>query len=351
MKLVRYVQKTVFVAMLAAVAGLLGLQLVFAYLGELDGLSETYTAIHAVYYTLYRVPYFLMQFMPTGVLLGAVIGLGLLSSGSEIVVMRAAGVSLYRLIGWTMMPAFLFVVLGLLVNQFLLPYASPFAVQLKNPNADSALLQGYWTLTDDDKGRDIIHIERADTAGNLAGISRYRLENNALVSAMQAKSAVWTQGYHWRLQGVERVEFGEHTQSIPADELKLQLPIDKHAVYLLTKSFDELSITDLYAHQKLMTHQGRVSKPHELALWQKLLSPFSVLSLLLVACSFVFGSLRSQSMGLKIVLALLTGLLFSYLQDLAGFVALVVDISPLAMVLLPIVVSAGLGVWLLNKKA
>lgn len=351
MKLARYVQKTVFWAMFGAVAGLLLLQLVFAYLGELDGLSDTYSAVYAFYYVLYRVPYFLGQFLPTGVLLGAVIGLGLLSSGSEIVVMRAAGISLYRLIGWAMVPALVFVVLGLLVNQLLLPYASPFAAQLKNPSADSTLLQGYWTLTDDDKGRDIIHIERADTKGNLTGISRYRLENDALVSALHAEQAVWVQGYHWRLQGVARVEFGANTQSTPTDELNLQLPIDKKSVHLLTKSFDELSITDLYAHQKLMTHQGRVSKPHRLAFWQKLLSPFSVLSLLLIACSFVFGSLRSQSMGLKIVLALLTGLLFSYMQDLAGFVALVVDVSPFVMVLLPIVLSAGLGVWLLNKKA
>lgn len=351
MRLRRYVQKTTFWAMFGSTIGLLLLQLIFAYLGELDGLSADYTPWQAFWYIFYQVPYFLSQSLPTGVLLGAVVGLGLLSLHSEIVVMRAAGVSLYQVIGWTAVPACVFVILLLLSNQVLLPYGSMLAKRIKNPSDSPTLLQGYWALTEKDNEREVIHIERADTMGHLAGISRYRLQGNALVSALHAEQAVWVEGYHWQLQGVARVEFGANTQSTPTDELNLQLPIDKKSVHLLTKSFDELSITDLYAHQKLMTHQGRVSKPHRLAFWQKLLSPFSVLSLLLIACSFVFGSLRSQSMGLKIVLALLTGLLFSYMQDLAGFVALVVDVSPFVMVLLPIVLSAGLGVWLLNKKA
>ena len=99
-----------------------------------------------------------------------------------------------------------------------------------------------------------------------------------------------------------------------------------------------------------MTHQKLRSLRHELSFWQKLFSPFAVLSLVLVASSFVFGSLRSQGLGLRIVMALLTGLLFSYLTDLLGFMALAINVSPLVMALLPIMISAGVGAWLLKRQ-
>jgi len=80
------------------------------------------------------------------------------------------------------------------------------------------------------------------------------------------------------------------------------------------------------------------------------LAPLAMLSLVLVACSFVFGSLRNQSLGYRIVIALLFGLVFSYLQDLVGFVSLSTGFSPFFMVLLPIIASAALGVYLIRNK-
>jgi lipopolysaccharide export system permease protein len=70
----------------------------------------------------------------------------------------------------------------------------------------------------------------------------------------------------------------------------------------------------------------------------------------IVACSFVIGSLRTHSLGLRIVVALLFGLLFSYVQDLVGFVSLATGFSPLLMVILPIIASALLGGYLLNRQ-
>jgi lipopolysaccharide export system permease protein len=99
-----------------------------------------------------------------------------------------------------------------------------------------------------------------------------------------------------------------------------------------------------------MQQQGKRSLTHELAFWQKLLSPLSILSLVIVACSFVFGSLRTHSLGLRIVVALLFGLLFSYIQDLVGFVSLATGFSPFLMVLLPVIASAVLGGYLLKRQ-
>ena len=136
--------------------------------------------------------------------------------------------------------------------------------------------------------------------------------------------------------------------TLPSDTLSL--PFAPESVYLLTRKAEDLSLTQLYDHRQFISGQGQRSLTHELAFWQKLLSPLSILSLVIVACSFVFGSLRTHSLGLRIVVALLFGLLFSYLQDLVGFVSLATGVSPLLMVILPIIASTLLGMYLLKRQ-
>ncbi len=354
----RYVIRFALFAMLGAVAGLWLLQVIFAYLSELENLSETYTYWDALRFILYRSPYFLVQFIPTGALLGAVIGLGLLAGNSELVVMRAGGVSIYRIIGFAMLPAFLFVLLSLAVNQFVLPTTNIKAAQIVSPTTQDKLftVNGYWSVNQTTEGQEIVYISYADSDGKLGATKRYYLDKNAnLTGATRAESGVFYQrldtGYEWQLTDVAQLSVDKAGVVRTFDAHKrLTLPIAPSDVHLLTKEAEDLSLTDLYAHHQLMEHQGKRSLRHELAFWQKLLSPFAVLSLVLVASSFVFGSLRSQGLGLRIVMALLTGLLFSYLTDLTGFVALATGISPLLMAVLPIIISAVAGIYLLQRR-
>lgn len=358
MILPRYVMRSAFLAMTAAVVGLWLLQMIFAYLAELENITDSYTLIDALQYIGYRSPDFLVQFIPTGALLGAVIGLGLLANHSELVVMRAAGLSLYRIIGWVMLPALVFVLISLAVNQFILPTSSLYASAVKGYHSDDKLvtINGYWSVSQDESRQDISYISYADSDGRLGEVKRYQLDDGALKSALRADSGVYQPSndgkYSWQLDNINQVNITNAgvKQSHTTDEV-ISLPIAPTAVHLLTRDPEDLSLTDLYAHRALMSHQGTHSLRHELAFWQKLFSPLSILSLVLVASSFVFGSLRSQGLGLRIVLALLTGLLFSYLTDLSGFIALATGFSPLAMAIVPIVISTLAGVYLLHKKS
>ena len=372
----RYVKWNALTAILAAVAGLWALQVVFAYLSELDALSDTYTMSDAIRFILYRSPYFLEQFMPTGALLGAVVGLGLLANKSELVVMRAAGVSIYRIVGWVLQPALVFVVLALALNQFVLPHSNQLANDINSDDSDSITsVRGYWSVqprvaaTAEDQaagGSDILYIDYADVTGNLGTIKRWHLDDNGnLVTAIRASGGRYDgevqvpdengdpqSRYVWRLNNMTELSIAQGFDSTQVQSASdtLVLPFAPKSVSLLTRDAENLSVTELYAHHQLMEEQNKRSLPHELAFWQKLLSPLSILSLVVVACSFVFGSLRTHSLGLRIVVALLFGLLFSYLQDLVGFISLATGWSPMLMVLLPILASAGLGIYFIKRQ-
>ncbi|MBF4489941.1 LPS export ABC transporter permease LptG [Psychrobacter sp. N25K4-3-2] len=376
----RYVKLNALLAIVGAVIGLWALQLVFSYLSELDSLDDSYTMGEAIKYIFYRSPYFLEQFIPTGALLGAVVGLGLLANKSELVVMRAAGVSVYRIVGWVLQPALIFVLLALLINQFILPHSNQLAKEINDEDSTSLVtsVRGYWTVqprfentkagrTKPD-GSDILYIDYADVQGNIGEVKRWHLDNNGnLQTAVHAEGGQYIgrepldtvssqpseqYRYEWQLNNMTKLMINqgfESSQAIsPSDTLSL--PFAPESVYLLTRKAEDLSLTQLYEHRQFMRQQGQRSLSHELAFWQKLLSPLSILSLVIVACSFVFGSLRTHSLGLRIVVALLFGLLFSYVQDLVGFVSLATGFSPLLMVLLPIIASAILGGYLLKRQ-
>lgn len=387
----RYVKKNALWAIVGAVLGLWALQLLFSYLSELENLTDSYTMKDALTYIWYRSPYFLEQFIPTGALLGAVVGLGLLANNSELVVMRASGISVYRIVGWVLQPALLFVLLALIINQYVLPHSNQLAKSVNGGKQDSILsVRGYWTVQPRldaqgiRMGKDILYIDYADVHGNIGEVKRWRLDDSGNVqSATRALGGRYVgsesvampapavapepatlapepvdaatgkqRRYLWQLQQLSHIQIGSQRQSQQSRQAAdiLSLPIEPESVYLLTRPAADLSLTQLYAHQQFMQRQGNRSLDHELAFWQKLLSPLAILSLVLVACSFVFGSLRTHSLGLRIVVALLFGLLFSYVQDLVGFVSLATGVSPLLMVLLPIVASALLGLYLLKRQ-
>ena len=382
----RYVKLNALWAIIAAVVGLWVLQVLFSYLSELDALTDSYTMSDALTFIFYRSPYFLEEFMPTGALLGAVVGLGLLANKSELVVMRAAGISIYRIVGWVLQPALLFVLLALVINQFVLPYSNQRANEINNEDNSSLVtsVRGYWTVqprfkTTDNKnnsdeasvqpdGNDILYIDYADVEGNIGEVKRWHLDNNGnLQTAIHANGGKYIgrqsvtgdhvnpseqYRYEWQLGNMTTLSINQgfgSSQSTTASDI-LSLSFAPKSVYLLTRQAEDLSLTQLYEHRQFMRQQGKRSLTHELAFWQKLLSPLSILSLVIVACSFVFGSLRTHSLGLRIVVALLFGLLFSYIQDLVGFVSLATGFSPLLMVLLPIIASTAAGGYLIKRQ-
>ena len=94
---------------------------------------------------------------------------------------------------------------------------------------------------------------------------------------------------------------------------------------------------------------SQVPKTYQLAFWQKLASPLALIALVVIACSFIFGPLRQQSMGFRLVIALFTGLGFFYLQDFLGYASLVYSPSPAWFVFVPIVLIFMAGGYLLQR--
>lgn len=120
-KLDRYIGSSVFVAILAVLGIILGLATLFAFIDEMSEVSDTYTLVDVLSYVLLTAPRRLYDMLPMAALIGCLIGLGSLASHSELTIMRAAGVSIGRIVWAVMKPMLILMVVGVLIGEYVAP--------------------------------------------------------------------------------------------------------------------------------------------------------------------------------------------------------------------------------------
>ncbi|MDN6081037.1 MAG: LPS export ABC transporter permease LptG, partial [Leuconostoc sp.] len=312
----KHVTKTTLLAMLGATAVLASLQILFTYLGELSDLKQGYTAWNALQYVLWGAPRYLYEILPIAALIGAVLGLGSMASNSELIVMRAAGISLWRIVGWVMRSAMLLVVLSFLLTQFVIPYTNEQAKSIKSHRSVAALgeVKGYWTR----EGQRFIYIDYANSQGTLKQVQVVDFdENYRMKSLLNSEEGQFLKEGQWNLKNSAQVNLlaNGQAQVVNKNQQDLALALQPKYVHMVTINPEDLAPTQLLSFMQYMHEYSQVPKTYLLAFWKNIGSPFALLALVLIACSFIFGPLRQQSMGFRLVIALFVGLGFYYIQD------------------------------------
>jgi len=273
-----------------------------------------------------------------------------LASNSELIVMRSVGISLWRIVGWVMRSALLLIVLSFVLSEWVIPYTNEQAQSIKKQRSVAALgeVKGYWSR----EGQRFIYIDYANSQGQLRNIQMVDFDQDyRLQSFVTAEQGQFVKDGQWTLQQSHQVDLLAQGNAIKTDhdQQALALALQPKYVHMVTLDPDDLSPTQLISFMGYMKEYSQVPKTYELAFWQKVAAPFALMALVLIACSFIFGPLRQQSMGFRLVIALFTGLGFFYLQDFLGYASLVYSPSPMWFVLLPIVIMFGVGSYLLYR--
>jgi lipopolysaccharide export system permease protein len=346
----KHVTKTTVLAMLGTTLVLSFLQILFTYLGELGSLKPTYNAWQAFLYVIWGAPSYLYDILPVAALIGSVLGLGALASNSELIVMRSVGISLWRIVGWVMRSALLLIVLSFVLSEWVIPYTNEKAQSIKKQRSVAALgeVKGYWSR----EGQRFIYIDYANSQGQLRNIQAIDFDQNyRLQSFVTAEKGQFLKDGQWTLEKSHQVDLLAQGNAIKTDheQQALGLALQPKYVHMVTLDPDDLSPSQLISFMQYLSEYSQVPKTYELAFWKKVTSPFALITLVLIACSFIFGPLRQQSMGFRLVIALFTGLGFFYLQDFLGYASLVYAPSPAWFVLLPILLMFAAGSYLLYR--
>ncbi|RUO72796.1 LPS export ABC transporter permease LptG [Idiomarina seosinensis] len=348
----RYIGITVLRTSLLSLAVLTGLSSLIRFVEQLKSVGRgNYEVMDAALFVFYSLPRDIEVFFPMAALLGGLIGMGMLASNSELVVMMAAGRSRLNIITAVMKTAIIMMVAVMAIGEWVAPpmEAKGRLIRAQEISGGSLISaqRGVWAKD----GNNFINIGEVQDTGQLNSVLIYQFDGEQqLETVTYARSAVF-QDQSWRLNQVTVTELLEREiieRSVPSKTWQSSLTPDKLGV--VTVKPESLSISGLVDYLTYLESNQQSAQRYELALWRKLLAPVTVAVMLLVALSFIFGPLRSTSMGARILLGVITGFGFHVTNEIFGPLAQVYQIPAVLGALLPSLVFAGLAVYFMQRK-
>ncbi len=346
----RYIVSNVAAAMLLVMAIVLSLDFMFAFIGEMDSLKGNYQIFEAFIYVVTTLPRRIYDYLPLAAFMGCLVGLGAMAKNSELVVLRAAGVSTSRIVVSAMKPALVVVLLSFLIGEYVAPLTERIAQSQKaiqrGASENVVVHSGLWHR----EGRVFMHFNAVEPNGVLHGVSmQFYNDKKELVKSRFATRAIY-QRERWQLEKVVETHFSKDkisSQTYPTMMWETELSPSVLSVLILKP--DDLSITGLYTYSNYLKEQDLNASEYMMAFWKKVLQPLTTGVLVLVAISFVFGPLRSVTMGFRVFSGVIVGLIFKYAQDLLGPSSLVFGFNPIYATLIPVTVCFLVGVFLLRR--
>ncbi|MDG6785483.1 LPS export ABC transporter permease LptG [Glaesserella parasuis] len=348
----RYIGRTILASIMLTLFMLVGLGAIIKFVEEFRSVGRgSYDGLHAAYYTLLTMPRDIETFFPIAALLGSLMGLGGLASRSELVVMQSAGFSRFRIGLAVMKTAIPLMVITMIMGEWGVPQTEQYARNMRSiAQSGGSMLAtqgGFWVKD----GNDFIYIRQIQDERNLNNILIYQFDNQVLKSIKQAEKATYSE-QGWLLQKVDKSEIHESgiTQTRETDQTwKTSITPSKLGIASLKP--ESLSISGLADYVGFLKDTGQDPKRFEITFWRKVFQPISMAVMMLLAISFIFGPLRSSTMGAKILIGILAGFVFYVANIVFGNLSLVVSWLPVPIgALIPSLLCLSVVWWLLNKK-
>lgn len=350
-----YIGRTIIATSSLCLATLVGLSAIIKYVEQLRKVGKgTYDLMEALYFVVLSIPRDIEMFFPMAALLGALIGLGMLAASSELVVMQASGFSKLN-IGVSVLKT---AVPLMLMVMILGEWGSPQAQKLARDSRAMAIAGGSIVSVRDGvwarDGNNFIYIARVNGDDELNGVSIWQFDQNKkLNDILVSKTVRYEEGHRWMMKNVQITKMDNDVQlsktTIPNYEWQTTLTPDKLAV--VTVKPEELSMTGLYSYVKYLKDSEQDPSRYDLAFWRKVFQPLSIAVMMLMALSFVFGPLRSVTMGARILSGVIAGFTFYISSEVFGPMSLVYGIPPIIGALTPSLIFLAVAVMLMRRKA
>ena len=348
-----YVSRNVLISTLVVMVVIVGLDAIFTLVDELDNLKGNYQFIDALFFSGLRLPRRIYEYMPMACLIGCLAGLGSMAASSELTVMRAAGISINRIVLSVLKPMAVLMFISLLLGEYAVPSLERIAQAHKAvaQGASESISnkgKGYWHR----EGNTFMRFNAVEPGGVLHGITRYEFSNDdELKQVVYARRALY-QGSYWQMENVVTTHLAETKvwkEDISSMRWDTGLTPEKLSVVIVSPR--DMSISGLYQYATYLDDQGLNSDSYMLSFWRKVTQPLSTFALVILGISFIFGPLRSVTPGYRIFSGIVVGMIYKYAEELLSPASIVLGFEPILASVIPIGGSLIVGLLLMRKAA
>jgi lipopolysaccharide export system permease protein len=309
----RYLYRTVLAYTAMAMAVLLTLGGLFLFITQQGDIGVgSYSAGDAFLFTMLNLPQQAFELLPIGALIGALMGLGNLAAGSELVVTRASGVSVWR-IAWPVGLAGLTLSLIMYgIGEYAAPPLAQFAKREKTTDklADVSFAGSSSAWVKD--GNLILRVQTGEVDRAFGGVSLFELDGpTKLRSIQRAERISVADPGRWRLHKVATSRFGDdHITADVVDETTMQSTVNPEFLGLAATDPQLLTLRGLASYIDHLHRNSLETASYEIGYWARIARIFAVIIVTLLALPFVFGPLRTTGAGTRTVIGVMLGVIF-----------------------------------------
>lgn len=348
--LVRYICQTIVSTILVITLVLMGIEMLIVFIGELGSIGDgNYNVMQALRYVVLDMPYQLNILFPMAGLVGSLFGLGMLANQSELIVMRASGYSAYQIAFAVLLAALLMALLAMLLGEVIAPAAENSAINgralAKSTAQAVSTHHGIWVR----EGNDFINIAAINSRHHMLGITSYHFENRQLQNVLFAKKADFIDR-HWLLTDVQESIINSNyvaNKTFATLNWSMQLPPGLLDVADIDPR--NMSLIRLHTYIQYLKSNSLRSANNELSFWKRILQPLATVIMIFLAVPFVFGPLRTVTMGLRVVTGISVGFIFYILSQFFTPLTILLQIPPIIGASVPLLIFIGIGLWFMVR--
>lgn len=334
----RYLFRDIMSMALLVLAVLLSLGMFIEFVDELGDIGTGgYGTLQALIFAALELPNYAFEMLPMAALLGAMLALGNLAAQSELIAIRAGGVSPPRLalaVGSTGL------VLGLLtlaLGGWLAPpldeYARQFRAEAKYGPQSVVAGKAVWIRD----GNNFLQVTRMSGGNGFSGLYLFRLRpGHALDAIGHADSAQVSDATTWTLDNYTETRFEGERVTVRQEQRATEpnnLPPDMVGLTVVRQ--ESLDARSLYRYVQFRRQSGLSAAQYEIAFWQRFAASAATVVMCVLALPFAFGPLRSSGAGARVAVGVVIGLAYYLSANALTDGGLLYQLNPVLTAWLP----------------
>jgi len=333
----QYMMRSIFAATALVLVVLLALAGLFEFIGELNDMQADYQTPRVILYTVLRLPELAFVMLPIAVLIGSLLGLGALAANSEIIVMRASGLSVAKLSGMVAATGFVLLVFTGLLGEYIAPpldfFARNMRLEARYEQDDDRLGNATWVRD----GPVILHLERVSSEFEFGSIYMFLLdENHGLASIARAENSGIDKEDRWILENLHETRFVDDGVQVVESSLAVEsFDIDAEVLGISLVKPQSLSGRGLISYIGYLKRNSLDSRRYATELWYRVARIATVMIMPVLALAFVFGSLRTGGAGARLMIGVVIGLAYYLASQMLANSGQVFNLDPAVIAWLP----------------
>jgi len=254
-------------------------------------------------------------------------------------VIRTSGVSQSQLAYSLIKTGLVFVVISILIGEVIAPVTEQAAQQKRSialtKQISMKTKHGFWSRD----GDNYINIRKILPGDRVEEIYIYEFDKeHQLRSSIYAKHAEYNQD-KWVLHDILKTEITEEqVTNNHYETAEWEALLNPEVINMVTIKPRYLSILGLISYIDYLKANNQSSKQYVQAFWSKLISPFSIIAMILLSICVVRCEARPMGLGQRVFIGALIGITFHLINQVSGHLGIVYGMPAFLSVCLPTVV-------------